>query len=284
MKKPFDFIILLSPCLLWLFAAAMLGDEFSMPNRLILAILCTAIGAGALLTQRKIAGILTLAGGLAMLASVPITHEVPEATYALSMQSIQVPESKTTDTKWELKLNDSQADLVTLTNKATPQAEVNPVESHPFAYQSCSSAGPQIFARYPMHNVLEAKRVGASQIKGQLEIKNKRIAFAVLDLSATQTHAERLAVLAEFLPTNNQPGIAVIDTGEAGATFPMDYLAHAAGYIESKPSGRVFGENFGLWAEAKPVVFLHSKAFICNALANERHQEASCTVRYQYEI
>lgn len=284
MKKPFDFVILLAPCMLWLVASSLLGDEFSLPNRLVLAILCTGIGAAALLTKRKAAGLISLLGGLAMLASVPITHEVPAATYGLSMQKIEVPAYKTSLETWKPDAAQNNADVVALSSKGKDAAEMPAMPNHPFAYQSCENAGTQIFARYPMHNVLEAERMGATQVKGELEINKQRIAFAVLDLSAAQNEGETLALLSEFLEEKGQPGIAVIDTGKSGSKYPLEYLAHTSGYSKSKVLGRAFGSNFGLWEDPSPIVFMHSAAFTCDAFEIEKQHNANCSARYHLEI
>lgn len=79
MKKPIDFLILLAPALLWLLSSVLLGDDFALPNRLMLAILCTAAGAGALVTNRKVPGFFALVAGVGMLAAVPVEHEMPVA-------------------------------------------------------------------------------------------------------------------------------------------------------------------------------------------------------------
>lgn len=79
MKKSFDSLLLFLPALLWGLGSYLLGDTFTLPNRLMLALLCTAAGAGALLAGRKPPGLLALVAGVAMLATVPVEHEVPQA-------------------------------------------------------------------------------------------------------------------------------------------------------------------------------------------------------------
>ena len=93
MKKPIDFLILLAPALLWLLSSLLLGDDFALPNRLMLAILCTAAGAGALVTNRKIPGFFALVAGVGMLAAVPVEHDMPGylLTNAKSAQTKALP-------------------------------------------------------------------------------------------------------------------------------------------------------------------------------------------------
>lgn len=92
MKKLTDALILLAPALLWAISSLLLGDEFTLPNRLMLAILCTAAGAGALITHRKLPGFIALVAGLGMLAAVPVEHEMPVADLTTSGSSHPHPQ------------------------------------------------------------------------------------------------------------------------------------------------------------------------------------------------
>jgi hypothetical protein len=86
MKNWLQSLLLFSPCAVWLLAIWLLGPDFALPNRLILAILCCAAGAGALLSNRRPPGLLSLAAGIMMLASVPFSHDLPLPSYDFQPQ------------------------------------------------------------------------------------------------------------------------------------------------------------------------------------------------------
>ena len=267
MKKLIDFLILLAPCLLWFLANFLLGDEFSMPNRLILAILCTAVGAAALLTQRKLPGITAIVGGLTMLALVPIGHEVPDANFDLRLQTV---DENTADPDWMEKLGTNSADLLSVKNQNSQLAEYKQSIAHPFSYQSCQAKGPILFARYPIQNIFEAERMGTTQIKGELTNGDTCISFALLDLSTAHSKAETIAVLKEFLSAKDQAGIAVIDTGKASPKFPSAWLNMVEGYTQSKERSFAFQGNFGFQANLPQHLFLHTTQLHCTQLENDK--------------
>ena len=88
MKKYFEFLLILAPALLWSLSVILLGDHFSMPNRLILAVLCTGAGGAGLLMRRRAAGLLALILGVCLMASVPVTHEIPVASFSQRLQEV----------------------------------------------------------------------------------------------------------------------------------------------------------------------------------------------------
>ncbi|MEY3445220.1 MAG: hypothetical protein RLZZ519_3501, partial [Bacteroidota bacterium] len=96
MKKHLDSLILLLPIVIWGLSSLLLGDQFTLPNRLMLATLCTAAGAGAMLTQRKFAGVLSLVAGLGMLASVPVEHEIPKSAITLRLSEYDISDASAT--------------------------------------------------------------------------------------------------------------------------------------------------------------------------------------------
>jgi hypothetical protein len=66
----------------------LLGDDFLLPNRMILAVLCTASGAAGLLMRKRAAGMLALIVGLGLMASVPVTHEIPIASFSQRLHEV----------------------------------------------------------------------------------------------------------------------------------------------------------------------------------------------------
>jgi hypothetical protein len=284
MKKPLDFLILLAPILLWLVGIALLGDQFSMPNRLVLTALCTSVGAAALLTNRKIPGLLAMLAGLGMLASVPISHEIPKANYSINVQQINGPQSALTPELWKEIASENSAEILAFPHGKTAESEALHLPKHPFSYESCQSKGPIFYAQSPIVNVREQEKLGKTQLKGELLSNDSCISFAILDLSNAKSQLETQQIMSEFLGKEDSLGIALIDTGRANFRIPDSWIQRVSGYSKSPTTEQVFLNELSFKKPTNSIVVLNSMGLRCLDAAQSSNKANQQIARYTFGI
>lgn len=281
MKKHLEYLLLLAPALLWCLATILLGDHFTLPNRLILAALCTATGAAGLLMQRKIPGFIALVAGIGMLATVPMTHDMPVATFTLRMSDYALPAKMVVDeAQVENMMRDHSADLVSL--KAAPQQaeQIAAAQAqYPFSYTSCSSNGRSFFSRHPISHVEEKQLMGATQIRGELQAGDTAVRFVVLDFSGLENEAQARKLSQEYLGGEAGASIALIDTGDSGNRIPLEWITYTTGFAKSQRPLTAFSGDFENADDDSANVMLYSPQLRCRAFEESgRAMEATFVV------
>jgi hypothetical protein len=267
MKKHFEYLILCAPIILWWLGDLLLDDRFTLPNRLLLAILCAVTGAGALLAQRKGPGLLALVAGLGMLAAVPVEHDLPMAAFTWRMGDYALPQASVLGPQqvgaW---LDAHPVDLLSL--KAAP-AQVGQVASiqaqYPYSYASCTTSGRSFLSRHPITAVEEQQRMGATQVRGALQAGDTALRFVVLDFSTLRNEAEARALAQEYLTGDDGPNIALIDTGDSGNRIPLEWISYATGFTKSQRPLTAFTGSFDGGDDDSAQVMLYSPALRCRA-------------------
>lgn len=267
MKKSLEYLLLLAPAILWGLGALLLGDHFTLPNRLILSVLCTASGAGALLMQRKGQGLLALVAGLGMLASVPITHDMPVASFTLRMQDYDLPQQVSARNPEAMAmLQGNSADLVSLKGEPVQAAEIAAAQTaYPFTYTSCAAGGRSFLSRHPITQVREELRMGATQLRGELQHGDTAVRFVVLDFSGLESEAQARSLAQEYLAGERGASIALIDTGRSGNRVPMEWISYTTGYARSQQPMAGFMGSFDGGGDDPTQLLLYSPRLRCRA-------------------
>ncbi|HEX2898594.1 MAG TPA: hypothetical protein VHS96_02630 [Bacteroidia bacterium] len=245
MKKYLDYLFLLLPVLVWGLSSQLLGDQFALPNRLMLTALCTAAGAGAMLTQRKLPGLLSLVAGLGMLASVPVAHEIPQSAITLRLSGYDISRQPAAPAAVIDELLAGQtADLISLKANAQQSEAIAaiPLQS-PYLY-SHQAGGRSFLSRFPICNVEEEQHRGGSQVRGQLQAGDTAIRFVVLDLSGMQTESDARNLIGEALSGIHDTQIALIDTGGTGPRIPLEWISYTTGFAKSQRPWTSFTGSF----------------------------------------
>ncbi len=266
MKKHFEYLILCAPIILWWLGDLLLDDRFTLPNRLLLGILCAVTGAGALLAQRKGPGLLALVAGLGMLAAVPVEHDLPATAFTWRMGDYVLPQASVLDPQqvgaW---LDAHPADLLSL--KAAP-AQVGQVVSiqaqYPYSYTSCIAQGRSFLSRNPI-TAVEEQRMGATQVRGTLQAGDTALRFVVLDFSSLHNEAEARTLAQEYLMGEQRPNIALIDTGDSGNRIPLEWISYVTGFTKSQRPMTAFTGSFGGGDDDSAQVMLYSPDLRCRA-------------------
>lgn len=267
MKKYLEFLLLLAPALLWWLSSQLLGDQFTLPNRLILAVLCTASGAAGLLMQRKAVGLLALVTGIGMLGSIPVEHDMPTAAFTLRMQDYVLPATlRADDPVTKAVQADQSADLVSFKGTAAQTAALGEGQAaYPYSYTSCTVGGRSFLSRHPLTRVVEEQRMGATQVRGELQAGDTALRFAVLDFSGLDSQAAARQLAHEYLTGDNAPRIALIDTGTSGNHIPLAWISYMTGFAKSERPWTAFTGTIDGGEDDSAQVFLHAPDVRCQA-------------------
>jgi hypothetical protein len=258
MKRRYEFLLLLAPCLVWWLATQCLSEGIPTPNRMILAALYTAFGAAALLTGRKLLGAFAMVGGLLFLGSVPVEHDIPDSAITLRLSTYDLSGSEPYSLDEMLRQNPS--DLVAL--KYDGNLPAHP-KSHPYTYTSCGDTGRTLLSRYPLAHIREQATNGGSRICGSLNVGNTKVGFVLLDISQAPDAQSARAVVPESLLESDAATIAVLDTGGAQRTLPIDWIQSQTGYRPSERPNQAFSGIFEGEAVDTTSLLLHSADLRC---------------------
>ncbi|MBL0017186.1 MAG: hypothetical protein IPP17_12325 [Bacteroidetes bacterium] len=264
MKKHLDSLILLLPILIWGLSSLLLGDQFTLPNRLMLATLCTAAGAGAMLTQRKLPGVLSLVAGLGMLASVPVEHEIPKSAITLRLSEYDISgESNAPLLPISELIPENGADLISLKTNPDQANSLQAIpKSHPYIYTHCGT-GRSFLSKYPILGIQEKQRLGATQVSGELQAGDTAIGFVMLDLSGAHSESEARKLIGEALAEDQNTRIALIDTGETGTRIPLEWITYTTGFARSQRPWTAFTGSFDVARDDSSQMLLYSPELRC---------------------
>ncbi len=267
MKKYIEYLLLLAPGLLWWLSSSLLGDHFTLPNRLMLAALCAVTGAAGLLMQRKVPGLIALVAGIGMLASVPMSHDMPVAAFTLRMSDYALPQAMVVDEAQVQAMSQAQsADLVSLKAEPAQAAGIAAAQAqYPFSYTSCEAGGRSFFSRHPISGVAEEQRMGATQVSGELQAGDTAVRFVVLDFSGLQNEAQARTLAQAYLGGEDGAGIALIDTGDSGNRIPLEWITYMTGFAKSQRPLTAFTGNFDGADDDSAQVMLYSPKLRCRA-------------------
>lgn len=282
MKKPAEFLLLLCPALLWCLCSLLLGHRFDLPDRLLLAALCTATGAAAMFMNRKLPGAIALVGGLAMLAAMPVEHDLPPAAITLRIADYALPSSVTPEPgPLQAMLAHQEADLLSLKADARQaQAISDSQQAYPYTYHSCSGAGRSLFSRHPLQSVCETHVLGGTQLSGELLAGDTAVGFVVLDFSGVGTEAQARALAQAYLGDRDSAALAIIDTG--GTRLPLEWIGFTLGYAKSQApvpafTGQLVGDDHD-----RSNALLYSPQWRCRTF--RQSETGLCRLQGTYQI
>lgn len=284
MKKPFDFLILLAPIFLWLLGTLLLGEQFSLPNRLVLMILCCSVGAAALLTNRKLPGVLALLAGLLMLGSVPVSHEVPQANFAIHLRQVYGDQDQMESPIWEEMECAEATEIIAFSNANALKHSPKMMPQHPFQYASCQENGPTIYARSPIENVTEKEKLGGKQLRWEIFANDTCVSMAILDLSMVKSQLDTHQILNEFLQKDQAAAITLIDTGNGMHNIPESWTSLLKSMPKLQTIENEIGAEFSFRKQRNSIVVLNGNALPLVQSAEIQDVDPSQSTSYRFGI